>query len=117
MLTGAARRGCKKALYADMAQAARCLIWLAEKCRGRFLNGGGSLRDEAVGDGIRNSPCGSDEFTFDWQGQRLIASWHVKNGGNTRDPANCLRIYYVWDDQTQQIIVADMPAHRHSGAI
>jgi hypothetical protein len=115
-LTGAARRGCKKALYADVTQAARCLIWLAQDCRDRFLNGGGSLRDESVDDGLRNSPCGSDEFTFDWYGQSLTANWHVKNGGNTRDPANCLRIYYAWDDQTQQIIVADMPAHRHSGA-
>ena len=115
-LTGAARRGCKKALYADVAQAARCLIWLAKDCRDRFLNGGGSLRDEVVEEGIRNAPCGSDEFIFEWLGQRLLANQHVKSGGNTRDPANCLRIYYSWDDQTQQIIVADMPAHRHSGA-
>ena len=116
VLTGAARRGCKKPLYPDVAQAARCLMWLATHCRDRFLNGGGSLRDEPVDNGIRNSPCGSDEFTFSWQGQQLKADWHIKNGGNTRDPANCLRIYYAWDDQTQQIIVADMPAHRHSGA-
>lgn len=115
-LTGAARRGCKKAQYTDVAQAARCLAWLAQECRGRLLDGGGSLRDEAVEDGIRNSPCGSDEFTFDWQGQRLRANWHIKTGGNTRDPDRCLRIYYAWDEQTQQVIVADMPAHRPSGA-
>ena len=115
-LTGAARRGCKKALYADVAQAARCLLWLASVCRERLLKGGGSLRDEAVEEGIRNSPCGSDEFTFDWQAQRLRAGWHVKTGGNTRAPGDCLRIYYAWDDQTQQIIVAGMPAHRRTGA-
>lgn len=115
-LTGAARRGCKKALYSDVAQAARCLLWLADECRKRLLEGGGSLRDEAIEDGIRNAPCGSDEFSFDWQAHRLNAAWHVKTGGNTRAPENCLRIYYGWDEQTQQIIIADMPAHRKSGA-
>ena len=115
-LTGAARRGCKKALFGDVAQAARCLLWLANVCRSRFLKGGGSLRDEPVEDGVRNSPCGSDEFMFDFQAQRLSAGWHIKTGGNTRAPQNCLRVYYGWDDQTQQIIVADMPAHRRTGA-
>lgn len=115
-LTSAARRGCKKALYADVEQAARCLLWLATECRTRLLEGGGSLRDEPIEDGIRNAACGGDEFTFDWQSQRLIAGWHVKTGGNTRAPENCLRIYYGWDDQMQQVIVADMPAHRKNGA-
>lgn len=115
-LTGAARRGCKKARYADVEQAARCLLWLATECRKRLLEGGGSLRDEAVEDGIRNSPCGSDAFAFNWQGQRLDAAWHVKTGGNTRAPENCLRIYYAYDAQTQQIVIADMPAHRRTGA-
>lgn len=116
VLTGAAKRGCKKALYTDVEQVARCLLWLANECPKRFLEGGGSLRDETIEDGIRNAPCGKDEFTFNWQGQRLSANWHVKTGGNTRSPENCLRVYYAWDERTQQIVVADMPAHRRSGA-
>ncbi|HVZ16611.1 MAG TPA: hypothetical protein VG897_05820 [Terriglobales bacterium] len=115
-LTGVARRGCKKAKYEDVAQAARCLLWLAKTGRDRFLNGGGSLRDEPVEDGIRNSLCGSDEFEFDWQSRRLVADWHIKTGGNTRAPENCLRIYYCWDEKVQQVIVADMPAHRRTSA-
>lgn len=114
--TGAARRGYKKALFGDVEQVARCLLWLASTCRDRLLEGGGSLRDEAVEDGIRNSPCGSDEFMFDWQAQRLSAGWHIKTGGNSRAPEHCLRIYYGWDHQSQQIIIADMPAHRKTGA-
>ena len=92
------------------------MLWLAGECRNRFLEGGGSLRDEAIEDGIRNSPCGSDEFAFDWQAQRLKADWHVKTGGNTRAPENCLRIYFGWDEHSQQVIVADMPAHRRTGS-
>ena len=53
---------------------------------------------------------------FQFQGQRLTADWHVKNGGHARDPRRCLRIYYTWDRNNQQIIVADMPAHRRTGA-
>ena len=111
-LTAAARRGCKKALYSDVEQVARCLLWLADACRTRLLEGGGSLHDESIEHGIRNSACGGDAFVFSWQTQRLRADWHVKTGGNTRAPENCLRIYYGWDARTQQIIVADMPAHR-----
>ena len=40
-----------------------------------------------------------------------LAYWHIKNGG-TRDPRRCLRIYYFWDATTQQVVIADMPAHR-----
>lgn len=110
--TSAAKSGCKKPLFRNVEQAARCLLWLADKCRNRLLNGGGSLRDETVEDGIRNASCGGDKFMFNWQSQQICAEWHIKTGGNTRAPEHCLRIYYGWDYQTQQIIIADMPAHR-----
>jgi hypothetical protein len=66
--------------------------------------------------GKQNAPSGEDTFEFDWNGRRFPTEWHVVDGGRTRDPVRCLRIYYCFDPQTQQIIVADMPAHRRSGA-
>lgn len=116
VLAPAARRSVKSALFQEPATAARCLLWLADKCRDRRIHGGGSLDDAPVAEGLWNSPCGADSFSFDFQGHRLEADWHVKNGGNTRDPARCLRIYYGWDPATQQIVVAEMPAHRRTGA-
>ena len=116
VLAPAARRGLKKAEFADVALAGRCLIWLATTCRDRRLNGGGSLANVTLEAGIENAPCGGDTFRFDFHGRRLDADWHIKNGGNTRDPALCLRIYYAWDEATQQIVVAEMPAHRRTGA-
>ena len=81
------------------------------------MNGAeGSIRDEPVEEGVRNTHCGKDAFDFEWQGNRYTADWHIKNGGNTRDPSRCLRIYYAWDPATQQMIVADMPHHRRTGA-
>lgn len=99
VLTGSARRGCRKAHYHDVQQAARCLLWLAEIGRSRFMGGGGSLSEVIIEEGVRNSACGSDEFQFDWHGRRLVSDWHVKRS-NDRSPENCLRIYYGWDDQT-----------------
>lgn len=115
-LTSAARRGCKKAIYVNIEQVCRCMTWLATECRDRFLEGGGPLRDKPVMPGIKNSLCGGDEFSFSWQSQDLNANWHIKTGGNTRSPEKCLRIYYTWDGSSQQIIIADMPAHRRTSA-
>ena len=117
-LSPAARRAVKsRPIFEDVALAGRCILWLATVYRRRKSEGsGGSLADEYLEEGIRNAHCGADSFDFDWQGRRQTADWHVKNGGNTRDPRRCLRIYYCWDEETSQVIVADMPAHRQTGA-
>lgn len=117
VLTPGARRSVKAPEFTDVQVVARCLIWLANTCQHWRAEGGdGSLRDAVLEEGVRNSPCGSDTYEFDWNGRNFAADWHVKNGGNTRDPARCLRIYYCFDEQTQQIIVSDLPAHRKTGA-
>ncbi len=116
VLAPVARSGIKKAVFADVGAAARCLLWLSEICRDRRMNGGGSLSNISIEQGIENSPCGADTFRFDFHGDRLEADWHVKSGGNTHDPVRCLRIYYSWDETTQQIVVSKMPAHRRTGA-
>lgn len=117
-LTSAARRSVKKALYESPATAARCLRLLATDLCDAFRGerGGGRLDEPRLEDGIHNTRCGGDAFAFVHQGRRLVAEWHVKNGGNTRDPRRCLRVYYAFDEQTQEIVVADMPAHRHTTA-
>jgi hypothetical protein len=52
------------------------------------------------------------------EGRTQCARWMRTLAGNesTRDPTRCLRIYYSWDPSTQQMIVADMPYHRRTGA-
>jgi hypothetical protein len=117
VLAPQARNGVRKPAFEDAKLAARCLLWLANEYRDRRLDGGeGSLRDHVLEPGIRNSPSGADEFRVWWRGQQHTADWHIKNGGNTREPRRCLRIYYFWDANTQQVIIADMPAHRSTGA-
>jgi hypothetical protein len=115
-LAPSARRGIRKPLFEDVSVAVECIRWLAEDARDRFINGGGTLANIPVFEGITNAPCGSDEYIFDYQGRRLTANWHLKNGGNTRQPERCLRIYYAFDVQTRQIIISDMPAHLRTDA-
>ena len=113
ILSPKARREIKGAHFADAPLAARCLLWLAGEYRDGRLNGAGaSLRIEESG--IRNEPCGGDKVPLKWRGENRHADWHLKNGGNTRDPARCLRIYYFWDQETRQVVVASMPAHVRS---
>lgn len=114
VLTGAARRELDGAQFADVGLAARCLHWLADEYRTGRLNGGNSgLRGRITGiDGAFNVPCGRDSFEHFRDGRRHAVNWHIKRGANTRDPRRCLRIYYFWDEQAGQVVVAAMPGHR-----
>lgn len=116
VLSARARREVKTAEYEDPSSAANCLLWLANEYRDSRMNGAdGDLR-KPLGDGIHNDRCGSDSFEIDWNDGRVLVEWHIKNGGNTRDPRRCLRIYYFWDEAAQTVVVASMPAHLRTGA-
>ena len=111
------RRGLRGAEYAEIYTAAKCLLWLANELRESKIQGGdGSLRDATVLPGIINAHCGGDQFEIEWQGEKRVVDWHIKSGGNTRDPARCLRIYYFWDEVSQQSVIASMPGHRRTDA-
>lgn len=117
VLSPQARRSVKDAEFNDPKLSASCLLWLGNEYRDAKMNGGeGSLRDANVTTGVLNAHCGSDAFQVEWQGRSRDVDWHVKNGGNTRDPSRCLRIYYFWDEGTQQVVVALMPSHRRTDA-
>lgn len=115
-LEAPARREIRSAQFEDPQAAARCLLWLASEYRDSRINGGdGDLR-KPVDDGVHNDRCGADSFYYTGSNGRVTVEWHLKNGGNTRDPRRCLRIYYYWDDASQMVKVVSMPAHRRSGA-
>jgi hypothetical protein len=114
LLTPRARREVKDALFQDVAVAARALLWLANNYRQLRISGGDGRRP--IDSGIHNDRCGADTFQIQWQGRPVDVEWHIKNGGNTRDPGRCLRIYYFWDEASQQVVIASMPAHIRTGA-
>ena len=116
LLTPAARRMVRSPEFEDVTLVARAITWLATVQHDRRVNGGGSLRDVSVENGILNSSCGGDTYAVDWKGRRYDVDWHIKNGGNVRDPKRCLRIYYFWEPETQQTVIDCLPAHRRTGA-
>jgi hypothetical protein len=115
LLTPAARRMVRSPEFEDVTLVARAIAWLATVQHDRRVNGGGSLRDVQVENGILNSPCGGDTYAADWKGRRYDVDWHIKNGGNVRDPKRCLRVYYFWEPETQLTVIDCLPAHRRTG--
>jgi FtsZ-binding cell division protein ZapB len=115
-LSGRARRETKSADYEDPQTAARCLLWLANEYRDSRINGASGDLRRPVDEGIHNERCGADSFEFGWGSRRVTVEWHLKNGGNTREPRRCLRIYYFWDEDSQTVVIATMPAHIRTGA-
>lgn len=116
VLTPGARRMVRSPEFEDVAQVARAVTWLATEHFDIRVNGGASLRDAPLEEGIKNAPCGGDAYDTFWKGRRWNVDWHIKNGGNTRNPKKCLRIYYFWQDETQQTVIDHLPSHRKTGA-
>jgi len=117
VLSPKARSTIKKTQYKDVETAAKCLLWLARNYRRARLDGPGEDLRGPIESGLWNDRCGGDSFRFPWNGKRVDVEWHVKNGGNTTDPARCLRIYYFWDEPAGKVVVASMPDHIPNGAI
>ncbi len=116
VLSDRARRETKSADFDDPQTAARCLLWLANEYRDSRINGASGDLRKPIDEGIHNERCGADSFEFGWGTRRVPVEWHLKNGGNTRDPRRCLRIYYFWDKDSQTVVIATMPAHVRTGA-
>ena len=116
LMTPAARRMVKSPDYENVELVARVVTWLATIQHEIRQTGGGSLRDMPVEGGILNSPCGGDTYRAEWKGRSYDVDWHVKTGGNSRDPKRCLRLYYFWEPELQQTVIDHLPSHRHTSA-
>jgi len=124
-LLSRAMRELKDAQFDDVGLVVSALIYLATVFWRMKTEGGMELvrdNEQALAElGIKNEPSGAehllreqgDTFLVQWgmAGSKKLLDMHLKNGGNTRDPARCLRIYYFWDDETQQILIGSLPAH------
>lgn len=58
-----------------------------------------------------NAPARMREgHTFVIDGKPYYMERHLKKG-NSRDPRQCLRIYYAWDAEKEQVMVGALPEH------
>jgi len=124
-LTPRAQREAKDASFNDPELVHRCLRVLGNEYWQMRTQGGNEAQsrcDEAFSNlGVRNERTGQehllreqgDTFVIPWgpRKEKRELAWHLKNGGNTRDPERCLRIYYFWDDETEQVVVGSLPGH------
>ena len=127
-ITARAMRDAKAAEFADVSLVYRCLDYLGTEFWRMKTEGGADLlraNEEALRAlGVRNELCGAehllrergDTFTVQWGTRRRLLDWHLKNGGNTRDPSRCLRVYYFWDEESQQVVVGSLPGHLETRA-
>ena len=106
-----ARRELKRARFAEVELAARCLRWLGGEYRRLRLETSGQGLKAIVENGVHNQPCGGDAFTIKWRGRGRRVDWHIKSGGSPPEPTPCPRIYYFWDSSSSEVVVASMPAH------
>jgi hypothetical protein len=122
-LSPRAIKAAKQGLYRETRHVFNALLLLANEYRDMKVHGGPErkssferalqelgLRCEPTFSGSRYGEFG-DTYFVDWSGQRRLLDMHLKNGGNTRDPTRCLRIYFFWDDDEQQVIVGSLPGH------
>ena len=115
-----ALRAAKKSDFKDVERAARGLYLLAREYRD-VKAGLGSQTDmeqarQALGVEISSSgneallKQWAEEYEVVWCGERRFLDMHLKRG-TSREPRNCLRIYFFWDEESEQIVVGHLPGH------
>ncbi|HRI42963.1 MAG TPA: hypothetical protein PLL78_03570 [Fimbriimonadaceae bacterium] len=117
-------RSLKDARFKSVELVAECLKILAHEGRDYLagLPGGKQRFDERLGairvedrGAITDTRAGEqgDEYyvRFPTHSDRKRKLERHLAKGNDHDAFNCLRIYYFWDEESQTIIVGDLPGH------
>ncbi|MDK2971503.1 MAG: hypothetical protein PWP23_1258 [Candidatus Sumerlaeota bacterium] len=125
VLASRARRGARDSTYKDPPLVYRCIQFLATTYRDARL-AEDSMKEEfdeelaklgvQLTRSINPSRAGEqqDDYFVQWppdsRGRRCFLEWHLKKGDN-RSEANCLRIYFFWDNQRQQVVIGWLTSH------
>jgi hypothetical protein len=117
-------QGIKKAKYADISLVYQCLILLAREYRNMRLG----YDDSRAGweDGLARLKLRCDpsitESRAGEQGETYIVRYPLGSNrrrllelhlckGRTKDDQYCLRIYFFWDEDSNQVVVGWLPSH------
>jgi hypothetical protein len=123
VVTRRAARASKGSPFGNAELAYRAVKALAFEYRDMKRFGGSEMMakfETALEElGLSNAPSGEEHllkekggrFEVEYRGRQRLLNWHLKNKGNTRDPSRCFRLYYFWDDDTDQVIIGSMPGH------
>ncbi len=122
-LLGRAIRGARKSVYDDTELVYRSLLLLGNTYRNYRLGLAtqdelqercGELGVEITGTGDRATLMQwRDQYEVDWARGRRFLDTHLKKGA-AHDPRVCLRIYFFWDDDIEQVVIGYMTDHLQS---
>lgn len=119
-LMSRAARAVKKSAFEDVHLVCDALRLLAGPYRD--MRRGESSRSEfeqrCAELGVEVSPTGDEtslmrwreDYEVSWGKGRRFLDLHLKKG-TSREPKNCLRIYFFWDDDAEQVVVGYLPGH------
>ena len=118
-----AERALSKAEYTEVGMVYRALLILANEYRDSRMGMGS---DEAFRDvlaqygmnfsgSIDKSRAGQEGEAYYVKypigsSQRVFLQFHIVRG-NSREDRYCMRIYFFWDDDTNQVVVGWLPSH------
>lgn len=77
-----------------------------EKCKNLGISESACIADNRAGE------LGETYFIKDYHGHKVKIDRHIKNGSATRDPKRCMRIYFFWDDEMEQVVICYLPQHQ-----
>jgi hypothetical protein len=121
-----ALRAAKKSQFADTDLVYRALLLLRDKYVPMRKVGGKEKVEEfriaCAQLALSEEPCFAgasaqkyeEEYFISFAGRRSCLDRHVK-GSNARDERYCLRIYFFWDEETQQVVIGWLPSHLRTG--
>ncbi|HEY1934957.1 MAG TPA: hypothetical protein VGG99_23375 [Acetobacteraceae bacterium] len=122
VLSVKAQRAARTSAYRDIGTVCDALELLAQHYVDMRRNGGREvfeqslktlrLKDESVAanpDRLRKDP----QYWCRLDGRPVFIDRHLKKG-TSREPRDCLRIYYAWDEDTRRVVVGHLTTHLDS---
>ena len=74
-----------------------------DECNRLGLEESGTISKERLGEQ-------GDTYVVKYAGKRRILDRHLKKG-SSKDQRNCFRLYFFWDEDSEQAVVGWLPSH------
>lgn len=119
-----ARRGVKKSSYEDPSLIYKALLLLRDYYVPMRREGGSELKKafekECSELGIKESPSGSETSQGE-EGKKYLIEYpsgrerrldrHLTKGTAHNDERHCFRLYFFWDEESENVVVGWLPSH------
>jgi hypothetical protein len=120
VLHNRALQGAKKSEYNDPSLVYKALLLLRDRYVAMRRFGGDEFKqayDDALAElGLEESATFAaanyegDRYEVQYGGRPRLLDRHLKHG-NSHEPRLCFRLYFFWDEDTEQVVVGWLPSH------